>query len=234
MKKISCLLLTSVSLLFGLPTLAHSIWLEEEGEEFTIRYGHVEKNFEEYDPTKVERVTAFDQSGNPINLEMIPEGEKMVLKSEVTPALVAVAFNNGYWVETAEGWENISKQEVDNYISSSHTYKYTKALYNWSSSFQQPVGLPLEIIPLSNPMNLQPGQKLDVQILYEQEPLSRLKVTYNGADGEIIETDQNGIATITLSNSELHYLEANHRYAVENNPKTDAVAHSSTLTFELN
>lgn len=234
MKKISCLAFTSLSLLFALPVFAHSIWLEKEGEELTIRYGHVEKEFEEYDTNKVEEVTAFDQSGNKISLEMIAEGEKMTLKYEANPALVAVAFNNGYWVETEEGWENISKQEVDNYISSSHTYKYTKALYDWSSSFKQPVGLSLEIIPLTNPMSLQPGQELDVQVLYEQEPLSRLKITYNGADDEIIETDQNGIATITLSDSELHYLEANHRYAVEDNPKTDAVAHSSSFTFKLN
>jgi len=60
-----------------------------------------------------------------------------------------------------------------------------------------------------------------------------VKLTYNGAEGKVIETDKNGIATIPLSYSKLHYVEVNHRYSVENNPKADEIAHSSTLTFEL-
>lgn len=233
MKKISCLILTSLSLLLVSPTLAHSIWLEKEEEELTIKYGHVEKEFEGYDPNKVKSVTAFAQSGDQVSVEMIAQGEKMILETEASPSLVAVTFDNGYWVETADGWENISKQEVDSYISSSHTYKYTKALYQWSSSFTQPVGLNLEIIPLDNPFTLNPGEAFKIKVLYEKEPLSQVKLTYNGSEGNVIETDENGIATISLSDSNLHYVEVNHRYSIENNPKADEVAHSSTLTFEL-
>jgi len=233
MKKMSCLILTSLSLLLVSPTLAHSIWLEKEEEELTIKYGHVEKEFEGYDPNKVKTVTAFAQNGDQMGVEMIAHGEKMILETEASPSLVAVTFDNGYWVETEDGWENISKQEVDSYISSSHTYKYTKALYQWSSSFTQPVGLNLEIVPLNNPFALNPGEDFKLQVLYEKEPLSQVKLTYNGAEGKVIETDQNGIASISLSDSKLHYVEVNHRYSIENNPKADEVAHSSTLTFEL-
>jgi ABC-type Co2+ transport system, periplasmic component len=234
MKKMSCLILTSLSLLLVSPTLAHSIWLEkEEEEELTIKYGHVEKEFEGYDPNKVKTVTAFAQSGDQMSVEMIPQGEKMILETEASPSLVAVTFDNGYWVETADGWQNISKQEVDSYISSSHTYKYTKALYQWSSSFIQPVDLTLEIVPLNNPFTLSSGEELKLKVLYEKEPLSQVKLTYNGAEGNVIETDKNGIASISLSDSKLHYIEVNHRYSVENNPKADEIAHSSTLTFEL-
>jgi uncharacterized GH25 family protein len=203
MKKISSVILTSLSLLVVSPALAHSIWLEEEGEDLTIKYGHVEEEFEGYDPEKVETVTAYDQQRNSIITNLIAQDEKIVLAMEKMPSLVAVTFDNGYWVETEEGWQNISKQAVDSYINSSRTYKYTKALYNWSSAFTQSVGLTLEI-------------------------------TYNGSEGEIIETNDNGIATIPVKESGLHYLEANYRYTVENNPKTDEIGHSSTFTFERN
>ena len=232
MKKISSVILTSLSLLFVPPALAHSIWLEEEGKDLTIKYGHVEKEFEGYDPEKVETVTAYDQQRNSITTNLIAQDEKMILAMEKTPSLVAVTFDNGYWVETEEGWQNTSKQEVDSYINSSHTYKYTKALYNWSSAFTQSVGLTLEIVPLNNPFTLSAGEDLRVQVLYEKDPVSGLKLTYNGSEGEMIETNDNGIATIPVKESGLHYLEANYRYTVENNPKADEIAHSSTLTFE--
>jgi len=56
MKKLSCLILTYLSLLLVSPTFAHSIWLEKEEEELTIKYGHVEEEFEGYDPSKVKTV----------------------------------------------------------------------------------------------------------------------------------------------------------------------------------
>lgn len=230
MRNIGLLVVTAFSFFIVQPAWGHSIWLEEEGEQLTLMYGHVGGESEGYEPSKVEEVTALDGEGNPVVIEMLSESELVTFDPEGEAALVAVSFDNGFWVETADGWQNVSKREVEDYISASHTFKYTKALYDWSDTFMEPVGLTLEIVPLTNPFDVALGEDLEVQVLYNGEPASNIEITH---DESILQTDENGMATVTLTQPGLQYLEASLSMLVENNPDTDEISHSSTLTFEL-
>lgn len=70
--------------------------------------------------------------------------------------------------------------------------------------YNRVVGLKLEIVLLQNPYRLDPGDALDVQILYEGEPLpNKLVMAFNRGDQQPVtkataRTDENGIARFAL------------------------------------
>ncbi|MGJ3245826.1 MAG: DUF4198 domain-containing protein [Elainellaceae cyanobacterium] len=233
MKKSWLLGLAALSLLAAQPVIAHSIWLSQEGSDLSIVYGGHGGETEGYEPSKVQDVTAFDLDGNPVDVELITNEDSVDVDPSDEVALVAVTFDNGFWVETSDGWQNVSKREVEDYISSSHPLKYTKALYGWSEAIAQPVGLPLEIVPMTNPFELEAGDELAIQVLLDGEPASDIEVIYGFAEDAPIMTDESGMAMIPLAESGLQHLEASIRLPVEDNPDTDQIYHSSTLTFEV-
>ncbi|MBF2001650.1 MAG: DUF4198 domain-containing protein [Synechococcales cyanobacterium C42_A2020_086] len=224
--------IASLSWLIAQPLLAHSIWLQSDGGELAIMYGHKAET-EAYEPTKVETVQAYDLQGNPIEVQLDREAERVAVMPNPEAALITVTFDNGFWVETNGEWQNVSKREVSEYTASSHPLKYTKALYRWSPAMAEPVGLPLEIVPMSNPFELQLGDDLQVQVLYDGQPAADVDVVYAFAEESPVKTDANGMVTLTLSEPGLQHIEASVRLPVENNPDTDQIYHSTTLTFEL-
>lgn len=88
--------------------------------------------------------------------------------------------------------------------------RYLKALVQvgdqHDDTYKRVLGQTLEIIPQSNPYNLQRGDVLQVRVLFEGKPLSDVQVSaYNSSEGKIgiqtARTDGDGMAAFKLDKS---------------------------------
>lgn len=88
------------------------------------------------------------------------------------------------WSLTPEGLKRGTPATLPGATSPMKVEKFSKTLINLSpddQGFAAVVGDRLEIVPVSNPATLHPGQDLSVRILFDGQPLStRVYATYDG------------------------------------------------------
>jgi hypothetical protein len=127
------------------------------------------------------------------------------------------------------------RDEVEQY--SKYVKAYLEVERASSATYDAPLGLEIEIIPLENPYSIAPGGILPVQVLFRGEPLSQLTL-HAGFDGQSEEsihvlTDQEGKSQIPISKPGRWYIRGIHLFQV------DQADHSyesywATLTFQVN
>lgn len=101
----------------------------------------------------------------------------------------------------------------------------------------KPIGLPLEIVPLTNPFQLKVGDVLKVKVLFQSKPLADANLGWDHpGDGEMptgtVRTDSEGMALIPISKTGLMTIRLTHM----TRPKTKEYEWESfwtTLTFDL-
>lgn len=211
---------------------AHDAWVEKRDGEFVVLYGHGEMH-DPYDPARVKEVKGFDIKGNAVPVEIIKKKDGASLSPKGEVAMITLVFDNGYWVKTTDGWKNISKREAKEYIESIHSIKYGKTYLAWSDAFAKPVGMRLEIIPLTDPLSAKVGYKnFQIKVLYEGKPLEGAKI---GTGGHTIDktTDKDGIATIGIFRKGINVISARHRVPLKDNPDADMISLGTVITFEV-
>ncbi|NJN46630.1 MAG: DUF4198 domain-containing protein [Candidatus Competibacteraceae bacterium] len=88
------------------------------------------------------------------------------------------------WSQTDKGWQPGGREQNPEAKSSNKYEKFAKALINASAdddSYAKPAGQLLEIVPLTNPATVNPGDELPVQVLYDGKPLNTaVYATFDG------------------------------------------------------
>lgn len=216
------------------PALAHSMYFGSKGEDIPLLFGHPEEGEDEvlpYDPADIEELTAYDLTGAVVPSEIKNFGDSIsVIPNEDIAALTAFV-NRGFYVVTPDGeYLNISKREATEYTEAFRSFHYPKSLFNWSDAISQPLGLQLEIVSLQNPYKVMAGEDLDVQVLFEGAPRNDVLVEYLGKTVEDVNKD--GIFSIPLRQEGLQTIEASYSIPLENNPDTDALSYSASLSIQ--
>jgi uncharacterized GH25 family protein len=102
----------------------------------------------------------------------------------------------------------------------------------------RPVGLRLEIVPLSPIYRLKPGQPIEVQVLYENRPLANAQVLALSKTKSktrlLARTDANGRARIVLPHADIWLLSAVHMIPAPDVAKADWESFWASLTFDTN
>lgn len=225
------ILLVSLTL-FSASATAHDVWVvaNDADNSYQLVYGHPGEP-EDYDPAKVEGVSALDKNGIPRDVSSSVLDGKVVIKTGPEIALIAIDFNNGFWTEGPDKKHaNRPKWEIGDYKASSHSKKFNKNILAWSSAISKPLGTELEIVPLTDPLKLQAGNKLPVQVLYRSRPLAGVEVQVMG-DKEAYTTDANGRASIPVQQAEFQYIAVGHRVESRSNPNADVLSLSANLVI---
>ncbi len=104
-------------------------------------------------------------------------------------------------------------------------------------SWSKPVGHKIEIVPSRNPNRVQPGEELEIQLLYAGEPLAEMPIfggKAGGPRGEIkTKTDGSGKAVVTIPSDGRWYLSSIHLVRVYDDPQISWESFWCTLTFEV-
>ncbi len=104
-------------------------------------------------------------------------------------------------------------------------------------SWSRPVGHRIEIVPSRNPNRVLPGEELEVQLLYEGQPLADMPIfggKAGGPRGEIkTKTDGSGKAVVTIPSDGRWYLSSIHLVRLDDDPQISWESFWCTLTFEI-
>lgn len=107
------------------------------------------------------------------------------------------------------------------------------------------LGYPVELVPLSNPYELDVGEELAVQFLKDGRPVAD-QIVYASPEGHpahdeagvhreevTTRTDEEGVARIEVTRAGRWYVRLIHMVAPEEDPEVDYESNWATLTFEV-
>jgi nickel transport protein len=211
---------------------AHDLWLEQEQGHLSLCYGHSRSEhkgaeFIDYPAEWVREALCVDEMGKPLAVEA-GKGSPFRMKGEC--AATYVLTSSGYWTKTPYGTKNVPKSEAQMVIKSWLSYENVKRIDRWGAALAGPLTEDLEIIPLENPLVLEPGNKLRLLVTYQREPAESVVVTYDGkprgqtgADGRInIRVRHWGFQLIQASVSR-----------PDPSGKADEIIHTANLNLDL-
>jgi len=212
---------------------AHDAWIAIEPGGPAVQFGHVGEP-EAVDATKIRELDALDAEGRALTLARAPVERAVRLMVDGEPALLALAYDNGYWSRSpgASASVNQPRTEVPGAESSAHVVKYGKTIVKWSAIVSRPLGQALEIVPLADRAPVA-GERLAVRVLWQGQPLAGARVLYHDANARtpVVQADEAGRADLPLSKG-LQFLSVNHRARLADEPRADSQSVSANLVFE--
>ena len=158
--------------------------------------------------------------------------------------LLAAQYDNGYWVETLQGFRNTSRRQVPNAKASLYSMKFAKALVRISTGtsdlYHARIGHRLELVPLNDPFSAKSGEAIKVGVYFEGKPLVGAEV--ESTDGltpmnekEIprYQTDAQGIAVVPITRSGPYLLVVDHALPPAHPELAAKDRYNATLSFTL-
>lgn len=210
---------------------AHNAWVAKDSTGFKILYGHETTNG--YDPAKVKDVSGFGVDGKKVAVTMARADSGVALETTGNPAFFTLHFDNGFYVKTTEGSKNVSKRGIKDYLSASHSIKYTKSVFVWSAALLKPLGEKMEMVPMVDPRTLKTSNLLPVKVFYEGKPLSGAPVSIAGTHGAVDTTDAQGVATVRYNADGSNQISASLKIPLVNDPDADTLSLSGTLHLDF-
>lgn len=190
---------------------AHGIWTAERRGNIEVIYGDgAEDNA--YDPKKISGAWASDLRGGriPVTVEKLEDHAR--LKPVESAAVLSVALDNGYWTQAPDKkWLNVGETQVPGALDSGRYYKYTLAVLEEGAKLPSLDKLKLVIVPQQDPLSVEAGKELEVQVLVDGKPASDVELVadfVNAPDEIATKTDAQGKAKIIVRNRGLNVIAA--------------------------
>jgi uncharacterized GH25 family protein len=204
------LLLLSALLVIG-QVNAHGLWLEQRRGNIETIYGHgAEDNA--FKAEKISGAWAYDASGKMIPVTVKRLDDHARLEPLKSPAIVAVALDNGAWSLTPDKqWINQGRSQVPNSTESLHTFKYSLAINQEGARLPKLDQLKMLILPEVDPLKVGPGKPLAVRVLVDGQPVAGVELIgdYRGAPHQVsATTDSEGRAQVLVRNAGLNIISA--------------------------
>ncbi|MGB3125086.1 MAG: DUF4198 domain-containing protein [Pseudomonas sp.] len=226
--------LALIGLLFATHVSAHGLWTEQRRGNIEVIYGHgAEDNA--FKARKISGAWAYDVNAKmiPVTVERLADHAR--LKPLTSPAVLAVALDNGMWSQTADQtWINQGRSKVPGAIASTQTFKYSLAIYQPGAKLPKLEQIKLLILPEVDPLTVGPGQSLPVRVLLDGKPAAGIKLVgdYRNAPGTVsTETDKDGRAQVLVRNEGLNVIAAQVELPLKDNADVATRGLFTSLTF---
>jgi nickel transport protein len=211
---------------------AHDLWLEKDGGELRLQYGHKHSGHGgptvlEYRVEWVREALCFDASGARIPFQA-EEAYPFRMRGDCAAAHVSIS--SGYWTKTPYGTENVPKDEARMPVKSWLSHDSVKRIDHWAEPLAEPLAAGLELIPLEDPLRLRKGEKLHLRVTFDGKPVEDADVAYDGRPRGRPSPD--GAINIRLRHGGFQVIQAGLTRALASE-KADEVIYSTHLNFEL-
>jgi nickel transport protein len=180
-----------------------------------------------YDPGIVRLVVCFDANGRGVPVDV---SKNYPVQIHCSGSAVFVSTSTGYWTKTPYGTKNMSKGEVKMAVRSWLSYESIKRIDRWSDALTSPLVGELELVPLVNPLSLEPGDKLRLLAMRDGKPVRGVVVAYDGKPRG--ETGDDGRINVKIRQGGVQRVEASITEPLDS-PDADEVVTTTTLCFEL-
>ncbi len=183
-----------------------------------------------------------------------PTGESFDLKPQLIDT--GLSPKEGYWTgryTTSEPGMHLVGYTVDNLRGKTRSIKSAKSYFHASKrldeipenqpGFDKPLGHPLEIMPLTNPVTaMGAGQPIQVRLFLRSKPLSDARVSFiprgalleDGFDKRFErQTNAEGVATYTPREGNIILIVVHHAALDEHGDGFDSTNYSATMTISV-
>ena len=226
--------LAVLGLLFATQVSAHGLWTEQRRGHIEVVYGHGAED-EAFKANKVSGAWAYDASGRMIPVTVQRLNDQARLQPLKSPAVLAVAFDNGLWSQTPDKkWVNKGRSQVPGALETTQALKYSLAIYQAGAKLPSLDQLKMVIVPEVDPLTVGPGKLLPVRVLIDGKPAAGIKLIgdYRSAPNTLsTETDQDGRAQVLVRNEALNVIAAQVEVPVKGDSEIQTRALFSSLTF---
>ncbi|CDF93039.1 MULTISPECIES: DUF4198 domain-containing protein [unclassified Pseudomonas] len=213
---------------------AHGLWTEQRRGNIEVIYGHgAEDNA--FKAQKISGAWAYDRGGKmiPVTVQRLPDHAR--LQPLKPPAVLAVALDNGMWSQTVDKkWINEGRSKVPGAIESTHTFKYSLAIYEPGAKLPKLDSIKFVILPDVDPLTVGPGQPLPVRVLLDGKPAAGVKLVgdYRSAPDTVsTETDADGRAQVLVRNEGLNVIAAQMEIPLKDDKDVATRGVFTSLTF---
>jgi len=217
---------------------AHQLWVEKNDDSYTIARGVLDERLDPYKPDSVMAFVAIGADGTVIPAAKVqrsdePEMARFRIAEQVS--MVAVTCDWGYRVNTTKGKKLLRRSEAKKeglkIISAFFSTQYSKIFYEEGSGNTKPAGLKLELIPLKDPLGINEGDELPVQVFFDGKPLANVVIT--GGSKEEIPTDNNGVGHFKITKKGKILLMLGRKVPVKDDPEKNYHLYSTFMVFEV-
>jgi nickel transport protein len=210
---------------------AHDAFFElaapAQAGQFVVRFADEGKPIA-YPASKLKRTWAYSATGQNLPLQQTPTADLVRISAPTEAAMMALEFENGFFSRTTQGTIEKPMNEVPGAVSGTWAKKAGKYITQWSAPVLKPVGVQLEIVPMSASMP-KPGDTLSVQVLWEGKPVEGIVVSKGEKEsGE--KTDANGMATYKVQPGR-NFVWAERRIKVDGDARYTTLAVATNLVF---
>lgn len=135
--------------------------------------------------------------GSSVTLTQQGENYHYVTKDNLAKAeyKISGSYKPTFWSKNEKGWkrENLTQMQDANYCEESSMFAttYINTGVDVSDFAIEPVGLPLEIVPLVDPTDIKPLEVFPVQVLYNGKPAKEVVVI--GTTNEFTKLDEKAV-----------------------------------------
>jgi uncharacterized GH25 family protein len=187
-------------------------------------------------------------------LEVIaPSGKRYDVKDRLVDR--GYAPQEGFWstrFAAAEEGLHVVAHTLDTLHRTTHAIKSSKAYFAASRSldkldlksarYSEPLGLPIELVPQTNPLALAPGKPISVRLLYQGKPLAGTRVSFIPRGAELTAefderyerlTDADGCASFTPTEGNVVLVVAHHAEPEQQGEGFDRTHYSATLVLHV-
>jgi nickel transport protein len=218
--------------LYSVMTCAHDLWIERNGTQHSLAYGHEKSNHAgakklEYKPENVQQARCFNDSAQ---VQRVTPSTQYPVTLQGDCAVSWFLLSSGYWSKTPYGLKNRPKNEEAAVIDSWLSVESIKRLDRWSKALAGPVTQELELSTLDNPLALKSGDKLRLRVWFQGKPAANVTVAYFGKPRGV--TGEDGTLNIRLNQAGYQHIEASLETPLADG-KADKIIRTSSLQFEI-
>lgn len=229
---------------------AHDVWLTLDGDaaarRVIVNYGHPDDR----PPVLPDKIVDLLAIGANETMSLLPG--LMAAQEQGVPAAVSAPFaddgrsvfaaryDNGYWAKTPDGsFRNATRRLMPGASERVWSGKFAKAVSGAGAPWFRVLGHELEIVPLSDPAAVRPGETLRLRVLFRGQPLAGAEVERGDGTTKVAEKDiprfatgADGVASIPIVEAGPQLLVIDHRVTPSATPdQADADLFNATLWF---
>ncbi|AJC86800.1 DUF4198 domain-containing protein [Campylobacter sp. RM16704] len=218
--------------------LAHQFFPMQTSDGYKVGFW-ADDHWGQYQPDRIFGISAKDSKGKLLKAGYDYQNDKIFIDG--TPAVASVNYDFGYYTFTRNGKHYAQNRSqitdiagANEVVQTRKIFKMGKSIFSWNEGSNKPLGLKFEIIPLQNPLILKEGDKLKLQVLLDGKPIKGVEFEDQNDDIENITTNDNGIATITLTKPKerLQIIAANIKIPYNLDRYGDTLQLTATLSFQ--
>jgi uncharacterized GH25 family protein len=209
---------------------AHDFWLERDGADLVLRYGHRGGELLAIEQPKVKAVRCLDKGATRDLLgaaAFAPKEVKLAGRCDAAAAFL----DGGYWSLTPDGEVNQPKNKVPQAVKGWASRQFAKWVDARSPAASGAVlGDELELVAVGDISRAREGDKVTVRVLSGGKPVPKAIVAIDHKP--LGESDSAGEVRVKLRTSGVETISATLRQEVAT-PEADSVVLEASLSFEV-